>query len=267
MTELSALLEKHGVRTSKALGQNFLRDGAVIEKIADAAGSGALAIEIGAGPALLSRELCKRFERVVTVEIDRSLAPLTDEVLAGVKNHTMIYADFLKTDLKELSDGGATVVGNLPYNLTGDILAKLLKARERWQSAVIMIQREAAEKLCARPGGEAYRAISVLTQYFCDVSAVCDVSPDCFIPAPHVWSRVLKLKRRDVPLSADDTGRFFTFVHAVFSQRRKMLTSIFREPEKKEKIKNALKTLGYPEKSRGEQLSPDELYFIYCEQI
>ena len=129
MSKLSSLLEKHGVRTNKSLGQNFLHDESVIARIADAAGTGALAIEIGAGPGLLSRELCARFDKVVTVEIDRSLSPLTAEVLAGVENHTMIYADFLKTDLKELSDGGATVVGNLPYNLTGDIITKLLKAR------------------------------------------------------------------------------------------------------------------------------------------
>lgn len=264
MSELSELLDRHGFRTAKALGQNFLHRQDVIERIADAAGGGEQALEIGAGPGLLSRALCARFRRVVTVEIDRTLAPVCEEVLRGCDNHELIYGDFLKTDAGALSGGVPfTVAGNLPYNITGGIVTKLIRDRAYWENAVIMVQKEAAEKLCAPPGRGQYRAISVITQFFCDAEPLFDVPPDCFIPAPHVTSRVLRLTVKKNAPSGGEADGFFAFVNRVFSQRRKLLTSVIQ----KEKTVNALKKLGKPEKTRGEELSPDELFFVYCEQI
>ena len=276
MTDIKELLEKHNIRTNKSLGQNFLYKKDIIENIAEYASGGKYALEIGAGPGVLSRELCKRFEKVATVEIDRGLAPVTEEILGGCANHTMIYADFLKTDIQEiirrcLGEPPVTVVGNLPYNITGDIITKLIKNHSFFDRAVIMIQKEAAQKLSAAPSDGCYRAISVLTQYFCDVIPLFDVSPDCFIPAPHVTSSVISMNFKSrLLLPREKESGFIAFIHRVFSQRRKLITSVFQSADEKEKVRNALKALGFPEKSRGEQLTPAELAemynLLYCEQ-
>ena len=259
MTDTKELIEKYGIRANKSLGQNFLHKADIINSIADAACVTPHALEIGAGLGVLTRALCERFESVTTVEIDRSLKDVTDESLRGVTNHTMVYADFLRYKTDTLPDD-ITVVGNLPYNITGDIVTKLLKNASRIRRAVIMIQREAAEKLSAAPARREYRAISVLTQFYCDISTLCDVSPDSFIPAPSVYSRVLIL---DFKKDRDYDPAFSEFVHRVFNQRRKQLASIFKTAEHKESVRKALTSLGVPENARGEELSPDVLYNLY----
>lgn len=270
MTDLKQLLEKHGISPNKSLGQNFLHKTDIINSIADASAGTKHALEIGAGPAILTRALCDRFETVTTVEIDRSLKSVTEDMLRDVTNHTMVYADFLKFKLDTLDKDDITVVGNLPYNITGDIITKLLKNRSMFKKAVIMIQKEAAEKLTAPKSTPQYRAISVLSQYFCDIETVLDVTPDCFIPAPKVTSRVITLSFKkglfeDKQKSAD----FFMFVHRIFNMRRKLLTAIFQTSDEKEKAKQILHFLGHTDKARGEELTPNEMAAIftklYCE--
>lgn len=262
------LIEKFNIRANKSFGQNFLHRQDIIEQIADAARGTPICIEVGAGLGVLSRALCEKFEKVATIEIDRSLGAVTDYTLAKVQNHTLIYQNFLKTDIRrlkeELGNAALTVCGNLPYNITGDIIAKLLKNRDVIEKAVVMVQKEAAEKLAAGVGEDSYRAISVLTQYFCEIETVLDVSPECFIPAPHVTSRVIKLvfrKERIVP--QDKEPDFYQFVQTVFSKRRKLLTASLQNSEQKEKAKAVLKTLGFSDKTRGEQLSPEQLAKFY----
>lgn len=269
MTDVKALLEKHKIRTNKSLGQNFLHKTDIIENIACFASGGRYALEIGAGPGVLSHELCGRFEKVATVEIDKSLAPVTSEALSGCKNHTMIYADFLKTDIgdiisRHLGNPPVTAVGNLPYNITGQIITKLIKNHSLFDRAVIMVQKEAAQKLCASPSDDGYRAVSVLTQYFCDIKPLFDVSPDSFIPAPHVTSTVLLMEfKNDLTLPEDKESGFFEFIHRIFSQRRKLLTSVFQKTCEKERLKEILAHMGFSEKTRGEQLAPSELAAVY----
>ena len=129
-----------------------------------------------------------------------------------------------------------------------------MKRRSLW------CKKEAAEKLAASPGGENYRAISVLTQYYCDIEALCDVAPDCFIPAPHVTSRVLILRfKKERALAKEREAEFYAFVHNVFSKRRKLLTAMMKTPEEKKRAQDTLVSLGFSDKTRGEQMTPLEL--------
>lgn len=257
------LINKYGILANKSLGQNFLHRDDIIDLIADsAAGVTDCALEIGAGLGVLSRALCDRFSAVTTVEIDRSLKEVTEFSLKDVKNHTMVYADFLRVDFNSLTSEPVTVVGNLPYYITGDILKKLFKNHERIKRAVVMVQKEAAEKLVAAPRDKQYRAISVMAQHFCNISTVCDVTPDCFIPAPHVDSRVIIMDfKENIPDSRD----FSVFVTNLFNARRKKLTAVFKDTAQKQKAEQILKSLGFSGSARCEELNPSELYKLYFE--
>ncbi len=256
------LIEKYNILANKSLGQNFLHRDDIIETIA-AASSGRTdaCVEIGAGLGVLSRELCTHFKKVTTVEIDRSLKDVTAFSLKDVDNHTMVYGDFLRVGFDSLCDGApVTVVGNLPYYITGDILKKLFKNHKNIARAVIMIQKEAADKLTASPRDKQYRAISVMAQHLCDISVVCHVSPDCFIPAPHVDSTVICLEFKE---STPDPADFFAFVTRAFNARRKKLTSVFPEKEQKQKAQQLLTELGFSDSARCEELDPAALYQLY----
>ena len=127
-----------------------------------------------------------------------------------------------------------------------------------------MIQKEAANKFIARPKEDGYRAISVLTQYFCDIETVCEVSPDCFIPAPHVTSRVIKLRfKKDLPIPFEKEDEFYAFIHTLFSKRRKLITASMQNEGQKQKARESLKKLGFSDKTRCEELPPDMLSQFY----
>jgi len=266
MTDTKSLMEKHGIRANKSLGQNFLHKEDILNDIANAVCGANDVLEIGAGLGVLTKKLCERCKNVTTVEIDRSLKNVTDDVLCGITNHTMVYCDFLKFDLNSLNKHKITVVGNLPYNITGEIVTKLFKNHSLFKRAVIMIQKEAALKLCADAGTKEYRAISALTQYFCNITTLFDVAPDSFIPAPHVTSRVIMLDFKDsLTIPPEKQGDFIAFVHRVFSQRRKLLTSIFQNAKQKQDVKQALEKFGFSPTVRGEALTPDSLADLFCE--
>lgn len=257
------LINKYGILANKSLGQNFLHRDDIIADIADAAaGVTDTALEIGAGLGVLSRALCDRFSAVTTVEIDKSLKDVTEFTLRNTNNHKMVYADFLRVDFGALAEEPVTVVGNLPYYITGDILKKLFKNSTRIKRAVIMIQKEAAEKLTASPRDKQYRAISVMAQHLCDIHTLTDVSPDCFIPAPHVDSRVIVL---DFKEELSDHSGFFDFVTRAFNARRKKLTAVFKNAEQKEKAGKTLSALGFSASARCEELTPAQLYKLYFE--
>ena len=257
------LIDKYNILANKSLGQNFLHRDDIIADIADAAvGKTDDVIEIGAGLGVLTRALCERFLHVTTVEIDKSLKDVTEASLSGITNHTMVYGDFLRVDLASLAPNPVTVVGNLPYYITGDILKKLFKNHSCISRAVVMIQKEAADKLVATPRDKQYRAISVMAQHLCRVTPLFDVTPDCFIPAPHVVSTVVLLEFYE---NTPDPHAFFEFVTRVFNARRKKLTAVFKDAAQKQKAEQFLKTLGFSPSVRGEELSPDDLYKLYFE--
>lgn len=259
-------LDRYGLSTTKSLGQNFLRDAAVLEAIAEAAGKGGNILEIGAGIGSLTSLLAKNAEKAVTVEIDRHLEPLlTQEVTA--KNHQFLWSDILKCDLAALQKeqfGGKpyTIVGNLPYYITTDIL-QMLFSEMGWQRAVLMVQKEVAERLLCSKGTKEYRALSVITQALCRGELLLEVPPHCFVPAPHVHSAVMILEpRADRP----DKG-FLSFVQSGFAARRKMLCSspAFRLQTglDKEGVCALLNAAELPENARGEQFSPAEWIRLY----
>lgn len=257
------LIDKYNILANKSLGQNFLHRDDIIADIADAAvGKTDNAVEIGAGLGVLTRALCERFDKVTTVEIDKSLKDVTAHSLSGVTNHTMVYGDFLRVDLGSLAPHPVTVVGNLPYYITGDILKKLFKNHVHISRAVVMIQKEAADKLTAVPRDKQYRAISVMAQHLCRVIPLFDVTPDCFIPAPHVVSTVVLLEFYE---GTPDPHGFFEFVTRVFNARRKKLTAVFKDAAQKQMAEQFLKNHGFSASARGEELSPDTLYKLYFE--
>ncbi len=261
------ILDRYGLSTTKSLGQNFLRESAVLEQIAAAAGRGGNVLEIGAGIGTLTNLLAKEAKQVVTVEIDRHLEPLlTQEVTA--QNHRFVWSDILECDLAALREeqfGGEryTVVGNLPYYITTEILLMLFDAIGGWEKAVLMVQKEVAERLLCQEGTKEYRALSVITRACCQGELLLEVPPHCFVPAPHVHSAVLTLvPREDRP----DQG-FFSFVRSGFAARRKMLCSSPAFQQRcgldKEGIRALLQAAGLAENARGETFSPSEWIRLY----
>ena len=263
--EIKALLDRHGFRFSKSLGQNFLRASWVPEKIADAAGldehTGVL--EIGPGIGCLTAELSRRAKKVLSIEADQSLQPVLAETLAGRDNVEVLYADALKQDFAALARerfagcDRAVVCANLPYNISSPVLAALVRC-ESFERVTVMVQRELARRICAREDTPDYGAFTVLVQWYTVPETLFDVPPDCFIPAPKVTSSVLRLKRRAAPPAAvNDEARMFALVRAAFGQRRKTLCNALANGLglPRERIQEALRTLGLDERVRGEALS------------
>ena len=263
-TELKALLNRHGFRFSKAMGQNFLIAAWVPERIAAQAGidgqTGVL--EVGPGVGCLTRELSQYAGKVLAVELDERLRPVLRETLADCENAEVIFGDVLKQDLpalvKEHFPGLRPVVcANLPYNVTSPLLTAFLEAG-CFETVTVMIQREVAKRLCARPGTADYGAFTVFTQWHAEPEILFDVSPGCFLPAPKVTSSVVKLTvRKAPPVEVASKKRFFAVVRAAFNQRRKTLVNALSAGLSgftKEQITQAISDCGLDEKVRGEAL-------------
>ena len=255
------ILERHGLSTTKSLGQNFLKSGAVLEKIATAALPAERIIEIGAGIGSLTALLCQGAKEVITIEIDRKLEPLLKEQVP-FPNHQFLWQDVLKTDLAALGRG--TIVGNLPYYITTEILSLLLENISCWDCAVLMVQKEVAERLLCAPGSKDYRAASVWVQGLCEGELLFEVPPHCFHPAPHVHSAVIRLRpKADRP----DPKGFIAFVQAAFAARRKMFASSAAVQQLLKCDKSTLSALleqaGLPQNSRAEAFSPREFLRLY----
>ncbi len=264
-----AILARYGLATKKSLGQNFLTDSAVLQKIADAAAAESAILEIGAGIGSLTNLLCQRARRVVTVELDQGLAPLLKQEVPA-DHHTFLWQDILQTDFLELKNGffsGASygVVGNLPYYITREILMKLIHSAPCWNQAILMVQREVADRLVCGPGSKEYRAITVIAQAFCRVEKLFSVPPHCFFPPPHVHSAVLRLTPK-AQLPENPAG-FIRFVESVFAARRKMLVSSLPVQQalhcSKEQLCELLCSCGLSETVRGEMFSADSFIHVY----
>ncbi len=268
--KVAEILSRHGLSTAKSLGQNFLKSGAILESIADAAlpeGADAI-LEIGAGIGSLTALLCARSRRVITVEIDRKLEPLLAEQLP-FPHHSFLWEDILKCDLPQIHRehfGGQpmAIVGNLPYYITTDILMLLLEHCSLWSSAILMVQREVAERLLADAGSKEYRAASVITQALCEGELLLEVPPHHFYPPPHVHSAVIRLRpRKDRP---QEKG-FIAFAKAAFAARRKMLCGSAAMQQllhtDKAGIAALLQEAGLPPDSRAERFSPEDFCRLY----
>lgn len=263
------LCKKYGFVFQKSMGQNFLTDGAVIDRISDAATSEAQGvIEIGPGFGCLTAALATRAEKVVSIELDRRLEPVLAETLAGFSNVRLVWEDCMKVNLPRLLEeefGGmdVSVAANLPYYITTPILMMLLESRLPVRQILVMVQKEVADRLCAPEGGKDYGAVTVAAQYYARVERMEIVPAARFLPRPKVDSAVLKLTVLPEPsVKVSSEKRFFALVKAAFAQRRKTLANALANSGQfgsKETVQAAIAELGKSPSVRGEALSLAEL--------
>lgn len=262
LREIRPILEKNGFNFSKSLGQNFLINEAVPEKIAEISpcSDKSLAIEIGTGVGCLTKELAKRNKKVTAIELDSRLLPVLDETLAEFDNIRIINDDILKVDLRAVIEeeglDDVFVCGNLPYYITTPIIMKLLEDRLPIKSITVMVQKEVAERFAAKPGTKNYGAITAAINYYAKITDSFSVSSGNFFPKPKVDSAVIRLDLIPPPVSFKDEKLFFGVLRAAFAMRRKTLVnnlqSAFSLP--KETLAKMLEDMGYVSTVRGETL-------------
>lgn len=266
------ILKKYGFSFKKSLGQNFLIDPNILRKITDAANltqeSGA--IEIGPGIGALTEQLARACKKVVAFEIDQRLLPILNETLAPYSNVEIIHSDVLKANVKEIIHEQMAgiedimVVANLPYYVTTPIIMKLLTDNLPIRGLVVMLQKEVADRMTARPGTKDYGSLSIAVQYYTDVEIVMNVPKTVFVPQPNVDSAVIRLTRRSTPRAVvKDESFFFQVTKASFAQRRKTIfnnlsSQLPSGKEKKEAILAALEQANIDPKRRGETLTIEE---------
>lgn len=225
------LFRRHGFSFTKSLGQNFLVNPAVCPKIAEQGGcnENVCALEIGTGIGVLTKELALRCKKVVAVEIDRGLKPILQETLSEFSNIEIIFADFMETDLKALFEeklkGEEVVVcANLPYYITSPVIMRLLEEKPPIKSLTVMVQKEAADRICAPMGSRDCGALTAAVNYYSTPKKLFNVSRGSFNPSPNVDSAVIRLDiagTKKYPVK--DEKLFFRIIKASFSQRRKQM--------------------------------------------
>jgi len=262
------ILERYGFSFKKSLGQNFLIDTNILRKIVDAAGvsNDTGAIEIGPGIGALTEQLARRAKKVVAFEIDSRLLPILADTLSAYSNVRIIHQDVLKADLhaviaEELSEvSDRMVVANLPYYVTTPIIMKLLTEQLPIRGMVVMMQKEVADRLAAKPGTKDYGSLTIAVQYYTEAEVVMTVPRTVFMPQPNVDSAVIRLtKRPHPPVVVENEDVFFQVVRASFAQRRKtllnnLLNNLPNGKEKKEQIERALAAADIDPRRRGETL-------------
>ena len=263
------LLNRHGFKFSKALGQNFLINPTVCPRMAEACGAdeNTGVIEVGPGFGVLTAELAKRAKKVVSIELDERLLPVLDETLAEFDNVEVINSDVLKVDLHKLieekfSGMKVAVCANLPYYITSPVIMHLLESKLPVENITVMVQKEAAQRLCAPVGSRDAGAVTVAVDYYADAEKIFDVSAGSFMPAPKVDSSVIRLNvRKQPPISLSDEKLFFRMVKAVFAQRRKTAANSISAGMSlpKETVYKAIEASGYSENVRAESFTLNEL--------
>ena len=262
------VVNKHNFKFSKSLGQNFLIDDNVIDRILEGARLSETdrIIEVGPGIGTLTREMGKVAENVVAIEIDKTLIPILKETLADLDNVEVVNEDILKVDVQglineKLNGGPVKLVANLPYYITTLIVMKFLEEDIPVTDIVVMVQKEVADRMNAKPSTKDYGALSVAVQYYCDTEIVAKAPRHMFVPQPNVDSIVIGLHVRDEKkYVVDNEEIFFKTVKASFGQRRKTLLNSLGGLGflSKDEIREALQAANIDEKRRGETLSIDE---------
>ena len=254
--EILDLLERHDRRPRKSLGQHFLADPNIVERIVRLAdcGPASRVVEIGAGTGTLTRALGSVGATVVAYEVDTSLRPILDETLVGLENVEVRFADAMAVDFaEELSGESWTLVANLPYNVGTPLILELLRSAPNIERFVVMVQREVADRLAADPGSRKYGLPSVSARLYATVRFGFTVPPQVFVPPPDVESAVIVLHRKAAPAAA---LRAEALARAAFGQRRKMLrrslTTVLTDPEA------VLSAAGIDPTARAEELSVDD---------
>jgi 16S rRNA (adenine1518-N6/adenine1519-N6)-dimethyltransferase len=256
-----ALLAEHGLRPSRRLGQHFLADPNTARRIVRLAGvdAGDRVLEIGPGLGSLTLALRERGCDVLALEVDRRLADVLEEVVAGDEGVRVVTGDALTVDLGTLLVAGPwRCVSNLPYNIATPVVIRLLEEAPSMRTALVMVQREVADRLVAAPGSSAYGAPSVRIAYYAHAKIVGMVPRAVFLPVPKVDSALVELVRRDVPaVDVPSRARFFELVRAGFAHRRKMLRRTLR-PALGERTADVLTRAGVDPRARAEALGLTE---------
>ncbi|WP_400244730.1 16S rRNA (adenine(1518)-N(6)/adenine(1519)-N(6))-dimethyltransferase RsmA [Niallia sp. JL1B1071] len=267
-----AILDKYGFSFKKSLGQNFLIDTNILRNIVDHAElteeSGA--IEVGPGIGALTEQLAKRSKKVVAYEIDQRLLPILKETLEPYPHAKVIHQDILKANVKEMLETefndirDIMLVANLPYYVTTPIIMKILEEKLPLRGIVVMLQKEVAERISAKPGTKEYGSLSIAIQYYTKPEVVMIVPKTVFVPQPNVDSAVIRLTIRETPsVSVKNEDFFFQITRASFAQRRKTILNNLSSQleggkEKKAEIIAALEQAGIEPSRRGESLSIEE---------
>lgn len=259
------ILSRHGFTFSKSLGQNFLINPSVCPRMAELSGSGrgVGVIEIGPGIGVLTNELCKLADKVVAIELDKRLLPVLEETLGEYDNLKVVNADVLETDLHKLIEdefSGMEVVvcANLPYYITSPVIMKLLEDKLPISAITVMVQKEAAQRICAEVGSRQSGAVTVSVNYYAKPEMLFSVSAGSFMPAPKVDSAVIRLNvLGEPPVKVNDEKKLFSVIKAAFSQRRKVISNSLSSGLSLDKSKTAevLEKSGVPLNARAEKLS------------
>jgi len=265
VNEIRTLLSRHGFFFSKSMGQNFLIDARIPERIAELSGinDSCGVVEIGPGIGTLTVQLASRASKVVAIELDKKLLPVLSETLRDYPNVEVINKDALKIDFRELAEDKLQglrplVCANIPYNITSPLISKLIESR-CFETITLMIQREVASRICAKPSTPDYSSFTIYVNYYTEPQILFDVPPSSFIPQPKVWSSVVLLKKRALPPAEIENERiFFKLVKASFEQRRKTLVNgifaAFGDRISKTEIQKLLENCGFPANIRGEAI-------------
>lgn len=270
--DLKGVLESQGFSFKKSLGQNFLIDDTVCPRMAAAvSGENAGVLEIGPGAGVLTAQLSTCCKRVVSVELDTRLKPILEQTLTDCDNVKIIWNDILKINLKQLITeefadcDTVNICANLPYYITSPVIMKLLESRLPISTIAVMVQKEAADRLCAEVGSRAAGAVTVAVNYYAEAQTLFGVPRTSFLPPPNVDSAVIKLTLRDMPpVGVKDEKLFFKIVKACFAQRRKILLNTVCNTLGLDKnvFREALNKAGIPETVRGEALTMQQLASI-----
>lgn len=270
--ETKLLMKKHGIVANKSLGQNFLVDESVIKNAVQEAkiGKEDLVIEIGPGLGTFTNELLTKAAKVVCIEIDKKMIQVLQDRFKFFDNIEIINEDILKVDINKIieenQDLNVKIMGNLPYYITTPIIMKLLESKLKIESITVMVQKEVADRLCAKTGTRDAGAITYTVEYYANSKQLLTVPNTSFIPMPNVESEVISLDiRKKTNDNVKDEGKLFKVIKYAFMQRRKTLINALQNTEiceSKEKIKDILNRLNINEKVRGEALTLDEFIEI-----
>ena len=263
------ILKKYNFSFQKRVGQNFLIDTHVLEKIVDEAGidEDDCVLEIGPGIGTMTQYLCERAGRVIAVEIDKALIPILNDTLSSYSNVEIINEDILKVDITNLCNKynngrPIKVVANLPYYITTPIIMGLFESGCPLESITIMVQKEVADRMKCGPGSKDYGALSLAVQFYSNPEIVANVSPESFIPKPGVGSSVIRLTRYPKPpVEVDDEKYMFKLIRTAFNMRRKTMVNSLMSGNlglTKEEILSAIDKLNLSPQVRGEALTLNE---------
>ena len=267
--ETKNIMKKYKIKANKSLGQNFLINQEVVDKIVESSEitEEDLVIEIGPGLGTLTKKLLENAGKVICIELDKNMVTILQDRFSNLKNFQLINEDVLKVNLKKFIQDekiknnfkSAKIVANLPYYITTPIIMKLLEEKLDLESITVMIQKEVADRLIAVPGEKNTGAITYAVYYYADGQEILEVPNNAFIPEPEVISKVIKLNlRKEVPIKVNDEEKMFKIIKSAFMQKRKTLLNALTNAKvftSKEEGINILHNLNLNENIRAEKLT------------